>query len=321
MLRTTFCSYRSFRFVGQDYLFEPRPEGDATVFRKAYVDSNVLVPPTAAPAERQRIIQRLPKTKRHKHFGSMQSSQALAQSIFGTITVLDRISLLSAVLAEDGRLAFGPDLHGATLELEKSILTLGERADRSTSVDVWIDSNYRVAIECKLGEAYFGQCSRPSLTEDDNRFAAQHCDGSYTRQRERTSFCALTEIGVRYWDYMEALFGWAPNKVHRPCPLKEPYQLVRNVLAACVANDRNLVIDRGHALVIYDRRNPAMKLGGTCDRQWAMLNESLRVPGLLRRISWQSLIAQLPSDAVLDWLKKELTAKYGLLADEPLSTI
>jgi hypothetical protein len=33
---------------------------------------------------------------------------------------------------------------------------------------------------------------------------------------------------------------------------------------------------------------------------------NLRVPGLLRRLSWQDFILQWPNDQVLDWLKEEL---------------
>lgn len=128
--------------------------------------------------------------------------------------------------------------------------------------------------------------------------------------------CALTEIGVRYWDYMEPLFGWGSNTVHRPCPLNDTYQLVRNILASCVRDDGKLAIDSGHALIIYDRRNPAMAIGGDCDRQWKMISASLRFPHLLRRVSWQSLIAQWPRDEVLGWLKEELAVKYGLHANE-----
>lgn len=102
VLRTGFSNYRRARFAGQDQIFQPRLEGDAVVFRKGHVDSNVLIPPALGAVERNLIIDRLPTAKRHQHFGSMQSSQALAQSIFGTIAVLDRLSLLSAIAADDG---------------------------------------------------------------------------------------------------------------------------------------------------------------------------------------------------------------------------
>jgi hypothetical protein len=57
------------------------------------------------------------------------------------------------------------------------------------------------------------------------------------------SLCALTEIGVSYWDYLEPLLGWKSNTVHRLCPLKDTYQLVRNILAVSVMDDSSLAID------------------------------------------------------------------------------
>jgi hypothetical protein len=70
---------------------------------------------------------------------------------------------------------------------------------------------------------------------------------------------------------------------------------------------------RGHALIIYDARNPSMLSGGEGDSQWREASDALRVPGLLRRLSWQAFISQWPKDPVLGWLKQELFAKYGLM--------
>ena len=100
----------------------------------------------------------------------MQSSQALAQSVFGTIDTLGRLPLLEMVKAEDGRPAFGPSLKQSKLEFEKEMTTLGEGTRGATSVDVWFEGTYRVAVECKLAEAEFGTCSRTRLNETDERF-------------------------------------------------------------------------------------------------------------------------------------------------------
>jgi hypothetical protein len=123
---------------------------------------------------------------------------------------------------------------------------------------------------------------------------------------------SMTEINVRYWQYTAELFAWSPDIDHRPCPLDKTYQLARNVLAACVDQDGKLNINNGHALIIYDQRNPAFARDGMCDRQWRAAYEALRASNALRRLSWQAFIRQLPSDAMLDWLKEELGAKYGL---------
>jgi hypothetical protein len=247
----------------------------------------------------------------------MQSSQALAQSVFGTIAILNLLPLMSAIVAEDGLPAFGSNLDVSKLELEKAIQTLGEQRSRRTSIDVWFEGPYRVAVECKLSEVDFGTCSRPRLKPHDPSYATQHCDGAYTRQRNRTARCPLTALGARYWDYTEELFGWSSETDHRPCPLASTYQLARNVLAVCVDEAGALDLKRGHALIVYDARNPSMALGGEGDRQWHAASEALRVPGVLRRLSWQAFIFQWPNDPVLGWLKQELAAKYGLCPEEP----
>jgi hypothetical protein len=264
------------------------------VFDRDHVAANLLIPPIASEQDRQRIIDLLAPAQRHRHFGSMQSSQALAQSVFGTITILNRLPLMSAIVAEDGRAAFGPTLDESKLELEKTIQTLGE--PRRTSIDVWFEGTYRVAVECKLSEVNFGTCSRTRLRPHQPSYATQYCEGSYTRQRNRTARCSLTALGVRYWDYTEQLFGWSSEADHRPCPLASTYQLARNVLAVCVDEAGALDLKRGHALIIYDARNPSLVSGGEGDRQWRAASNALRVPGLLRRMSWQAFISQWPND-------------------------
>jgi hypothetical protein len=139
----------------------------------------------------------------------------------------------------------------------------------------------------------------------------EYCDGTYTRQKDRSERCALTAIHVRYWDYLENAFGWGSDIDHRPCPLKSTYQLARNVLAACV-KDGNLDFDIGHALILYDQRNPTMSSGGDGDDQWRDASEAIKVPGALRRLSWQTFVAQWPNDRALNWLKSEIDAKYGI---------
>jgi len=308
-LRRGFSEYRDAHFGRQGDLFEGRAVGGAIVLRSEHRDRNLIIPPCSA-SEREQIIGKISRSKRHTHFGSMQSSQALAQSVFGSIEVCGRLPLLSAIKTEDGRLAFGPSLSQTKLEFEKDVDTLGEQAGRSTSVDVWFDGPYRVAVECKLAEASFGTCSRTRLETDDK----QHCDGSYSLQGERKAErCALTQIGVQYWNYSEAAFGWSADTDHRRCPMNNTYQLMRNVLAACVVKKGTLDEETGHALIIYDQRNPSMAEQGDGERQWREIYGALKNRGILRRLSWQSLIAQWPDhDDILDWLRRELKAKYGL---------
>jgi hypothetical protein len=314
-LQQNFGRYRQKRFAELDHMFEPHPEGGPVVFNREHVEQNLLIPqfPLCSLEEREQIVEKLPPARRHRFFASMRSSQALAQSVFGTIQVLKRLPLLSGIESEDGQLAFGPKVNHATLEFEKMVQTLGEVPPGVTQVDVWFEGAYRVAVEVKLAECKFGTCSRPLLTKNDNHFEAQHCDGSYTLQRGRTERCALSEINIRYWEYVGEVFGWSSKIDHRWCPLNETFQLARNVLAVCVENHGKLNFDRGHTLIIYDQRNPAMADGGDCDRAWRTVYEALRCRSKLRRLSWQEFLGQWPSDPVLDWLKEKLGQKYGLL--------
>ena len=162
-------------------------------------------------------------------------------------------------------------------------------------------------MECKLSESVFGTCSRPRLPRD-NPF---RCNGTYTVQRGRRDRCALTEIGVRYWHHVPAVLDWTPDVDHSPCPLEPTYQLVRNVLAATVRQDR-VETASGHALIIYDARNPAFWPGGKARSAYDAVYEALRHPGLLRKVSWQRVIGQLSAAADLRWLVDGLEAKYGL---------
>ncbi len=111
---------------------------------------------------------------------------------------------------------------------------------------------------------------------------------------------------------MEALFGWSADADHSPCPLAPAYQLARNVLAARVGEDGGLRSNGGHALGLYDRRNPAMAPGGKSGRQWRAAVGALRVAGALRRLSWQGFLAQWPRGGALGWLKAEIGEKYGI---------
>ena len=142
-LQRNFSRYRDVYFAKKEGLFEIH-KGGAVVFKPGHVGNNLLIPPCSAE-ERECILGKIPPTKRHRHFGSMQSSQALTQSVFGTIEVLNRLPLLSAVKSEDGLPAFGPTLTPAKLDFEKEVHTLGERPQRATSVDVQ-SRCYRVQV-------------------------------------------------------------------------------------------------------------------------------------------------------------------------------
>ena len=236
--------------------------------------------------------------------------KSLAQSVFGAVRSFGRLDLLDGVVAECGRPAFLEAASGASLVLEHEVRSLGE--PRPTSVDVLLDAgSKRVAVECKLTERKFGVCSRTQLRPGDPKYAEQHCDGNYRIQRGRRERCALTEIGVRYWTYLPHLFEWAADRDLRPCPFSEIYQLARNALAATVTAsgfDRN----SGHVLVVYDARNPDYSAGGAAQRQYESTIRDCRVPGLIRRLSWQRLAWVFTGAPEFGYLLVGLEGKYGI---------
>jgi hypothetical protein len=122
----------------------------------------------------------------------------------------------------------------------------------------------------------------------------------------------LTAIGVRYWQHLPQLFAWPGDRNHEPCPFGAVYQLARNALAAVVTPDGDVDPSRGHALVIYDARNPAFQAGGDADRQWEAAVAACLAPELLRRLSWQRLISFIAEPHQLAWLVDAVRQKHAL---------
>ena len=276
------------------------------VLLKRHAPKGILVPPDGAMACRIRAA--IPERQRHRWFRSLKSSQALWQSVFGAISAFGRFDLLQNIPAECGRPAFFENFRDVALEFEREVDWLGE--PRPTNVDIMVRGpRYRVAVECKFTEQEFGPCSRPRLDSSHR----QHCDGSYRVQRDRHERCSLAEIGIEYWKYLPDLFDWAADRDHVPCPFGHVYQLARNALAATVAPDGALEAFEGHVLVVYDERNLQFMANGKADRQWRSASEACLVPGLLRRLSWQRLVAELPRAPELTYLVKGMEMKYGLI--------
>jgi len=302
-------AFRDDSFANQPSLFDPAYTGppNPPVFVRNADHLNVLAPEDPAKASAVRSL--LPKASRHKWFRSMKSSQALAVSVFGNLKVLNRVECLSEVMADDSAgPAFGSGpIDAARVELEHDVRSLNEV--RSTSIDVLVSGPTIVCVECKLTEAEVGRCSRPALPKDHR----EHCDGAYRQQAGRSRRCALAERAIAYWDnvpYVLAGVEWQADRDHDPCPLAEPYQLVRNVLAACVTEDGKVNTARGHALLVYDARNPAFQPhpAGVFERLRGQLVE----PPMLRRCSWQTILRTLADYEDLKWLVRALDEKYGL---------
>ena len=312
-LISRFWDYRRQRFAGADDLFDDKYSDDSSppVFKKEHASENVLVEPNASEDEKERVRQEIPPNGRHKWFRSMTSSQALAQSVFGNLKLYGKLGLLGDISDDEGRPIFtnGPASKYKCI-LEYDVRYLGE--PRSTNVDAFLDGDYRVAVECKLSESDVGNCSRPRLSPKDDNYEDEYCDGDYKRQRGRSERCSLTAIGVKYWEYVPGLFIWAAGEDHVPCPLKDTYQIVRNIMAACVTGDGKLCPEGGHAVLLYDERNPAFQEKGKGWNAYDAAKGSLKNVNMLRRCTWQEIIARLRDDEELFWLPEELNLKYGL---------
>jgi hypothetical protein len=252
-------AYRNSHFACRNDWFDDDHSPTAPpVFKKEYADYNVLVYEGANETERDAVTGAIPKAARHRWFRSMSSSQALAQSVFGNLIAYDKLGSLCELKNADGEPVFPPDARATRCVLEYIVKYLGEPQPRPTNVDAFFNGGGRVAVECKLSEQDVGTCSRPRLRPKDDNYERDYCDGSYTKQRNRSRRCSLSEIGVRYWDYIPRLFDWPGDGDYaRRCQLRNTYQLVRNILAACVREDGGLRAEGAHALLLYDARNPA----------------------------------------------------------------
>lgn len=103
-----FWDYAEQEFGMDPAVFEAveRRDDRPPVFRREAAGHNILYPPDAPPEVRAATEATIPVKERHRYFGSMRSSQALAQSVFGGLAVLDRIEALDGFLTDEGLPAF-----------------------------------------------------------------------------------------------------------------------------------------------------------------------------------------------------------------------
>ena len=304
--------YWEYRESFQLSIFE-RPyanDGRPPVFIRKEAQRNVIFNPDVE--KNKTMLALIPKGEWHKWFGSMNSSQALAQSILGNLFVYDSLRCLSGLKDDEGMNLFGKaKIPIDNFEMERKINYLGE--PRRTSLDGYICGDYRIAIECKFTEAEVGPCSRPGLKPKDSNYESDYCDGTYSIQPRRKERCALTEIGVLYWHYVPQLFTWESGSDLRPCcPLNKNYQLVRNILAVGVKPNGSVSLNDGHVLLIYDERNPSFQEGGDGFIAYTETRVALRNKQMLRKCSWQSVVKHIREINILPWLTESLEQKYGL---------
>ena len=295
-----FWLYRDRRFPNRPDVFlnQRKQPNKPPVFRPEFSDLNVVAP----ASRRQTVLGMLWAADRHRWFSSMRSSQALTQSVFGTLKVLDKLRLLTHVMADDGGFAFFAEARSPMeCYLERPCASLGELPKGQTKSDVFFEGAHNVSVECKLAEDAFGSCSQPMISPTAPNDRWDLCDGTYTRQRSRRERCSLTEKGILYWKRIPALLQWNVEADQSPCPMRVPYQLVRNLLAA----------ESGHAVLVYDSRNPHFQRGGACAESFEGLRNDLHDPSRLRRCSWQTICGVLASDSDLHDFVEELNLKFG----------
>ncbi len=265
--------------------------------------------PAPTPVANDNDRRRRPRTPRARRArNGLSSTQALAQSVFAGLEEAGRLAALDGLLAEDGFPAFPPIDAATTLAMRQLVLMPGETTP--SEVDLVLSGSATVFVEVKLAEARFAICGNPGLTPSHPSFASDLCTGAYRVQNHRHTRCTLSEQGMRLWELIPELFDVDGARDHDPCPLFANYALVRRVLAVCTNAHGVLATTRRHVLVVYDDRNPAFWPGGEADEQWHETVRLLRLPRLLRRVSWQKLIGHLAAEPAIAELVNAVSEKY-----------
>jgi hypothetical protein len=292
-----------------DQPFNPNGHPRPPVFLSKQAWHNVLFKPSATQGEISRLLSLVPE--RHKWFRSMNSSQALAQSVLGDLAIYNHLGYLAELTDDAGDSLLGnAKISPNNFKMECQVTHLGEPTP--TSLDGFISGEYQVALECKFTEVEVGACSRPLLKAHASNYKKDFCNGSYTHQLDRKERCSLTEVGVSYWKHVPKLFNWQDDIDILLCPLHKNYQLVRNILAVCVRPDGTVSPGHGHVVLIYDERNPAFQAGGNGYLAFYETRLALKNARLLRKCSWQRIVRHLKDKAILPWLTEQLEWKYGL---------
>jgi hypothetical protein len=125
---------------------------------------NIIIDPDSTEADNEPLFKIIDKSEHHRWFHSMNSSQALALSIFGNLRLSNQLGILSNLMCDEGSPIFETEnFVPVQIEMEKKINYLGER--RSTSVDVFLSGDYQIAIECKFTEQEVGPCYHPRIAK------------------------------------------------------------------------------------------------------------------------------------------------------------
>src|SRR5690606_11543398 len=154
-----FWAYQRSHFPEWQVFFD-RPESPnrPPVFLRSQAWRNVITHPDTG---REAAAKLLPPNL-HKWFGSMISSQALAQSVLGNLAIHGPFPVLAELTDDEGQpLMAEAQLTAEHFTMEAKVSHLGER--RSTTLDGFVSGRYPIAIECKFTEREVGSCARTSL--------------------------------------------------------------------------------------------------------------------------------------------------------------
>ena len=102
-LNQRYWEYQKSQFsTGQSFFERPYAQnGRPPVFVRLEAWRNVIIP-VAGQQETHRLLALIPEGERHKWFGSMNSSQALAQSVLGNLATYDSLHYLSELKDDTG---------------------------------------------------------------------------------------------------------------------------------------------------------------------------------------------------------------------------
>jgi hypothetical protein len=137
-----YWNYQQTTFPDADVLFDRSyaPDGRPPVFLRQHADKNVITNPDASQDEINRLMKMITRGERHKWFRSMNSCQALAQSVFGNLALYGYLQSLTEIEDKQGLPVFGKArLISDHFCMEYKIGYLGE--PRPTSLDCYFEGS------------------------------------------------------------------------------------------------------------------------------------------------------------------------------------
>jgi hypothetical protein len=128
-LNERYWAYQESQFPDWQAFFERpnAPNGRPPVFLEREAWHNLIVNPDANPQEADRLLKLVSEPDRHKWFRSMNSSQALAQSVLGNLAIHGFLKDLAELRDDEGNVLLGKVQISSKQELSVSAKYLGYR--------------------------------------------------------------------------------------------------------------------------------------------------------------------------------------------------